>query len=1026
MAGWLMPIFMALVASGCATSFEAPHIVAVTPSILQQGKPTTINVQLSAWREGTQLALMPAGPYVTHRLGMASAPQMLVSDGPRVYVVTSDGQLRIVDFPENAPARELGQVENPGGKIVAMVTARGQLLMALSDGRVRLWDVADATAPSLLWEHRLRENATDGFVRDLQLDEKSAYLLLGNQAGVTAVQQLAWSTDARPALVQQWQLPVAASAFEVRNDHVWLAGPNGVAVVHLLPNTAELVAWHDTSGMPSDVQLRGNLALVVDGRGGLVVFDVSDADRLHWLGSYNKRGAVTAMSATKGGALVALANGTVMAVGLANPLLPRSGAVYKPEADVVAMTAQEGAVVLATQNGLQRVIMADDGDGAISSEGLNLGGSRRGVIRDNILYVADWFSGLHLYDISIPQQPRHIANYHTPGSSKGVALLGNYALVGDDDWGLQIIDIEDPQRPGWVAELPPEALAEVGLAYTMKLMGKTLYLADHRGGFHIIDLHDIHHPRRLGGFDTAGKSWAIDVVESGEQTVAFVADDRSGLLMFDVSDPTQPKPFAQFNPGGQAEDVVIQGDRAYVAFFDKGLYVLDISDPYQAKVLGHTPIPGNARGIELGDGLAYVASWEAGLQIVDTRDPAALGIIGSFDTDGAAWGVNVKDGTAYVLDWWGGIKVVDVRQPSQPAYVGRYHARGAVQQMRTRGNYLYAASGAGGLQVYDIKNPLNPIWVTGLDLDGQSQGLWIKDELIYVAAGDGGVVVLDSHDPFYTRHVGGIDTPGEAHRVRAWGKMLYVADSRAGLMVFDMHDPQRPLEVSRLPVQPHDFWVDEHGLWTVSENGIAGWRYSADGKLQQWLQQDYPGGFAWVRSQGDRLVAVTRTGMVRLWRRVPTGLEPMAQYDARESITDLQLAGDKLYLVGQQSGLMELVVSSSSVLRLAAVYPPTGRYTSVAIARGAAFFAGEPKIASVNLLPAINVDSDASAGLKLVLPAGLPLGNYHLLMIGPGGKKHLRPLALKVQFTDPAQKKFPLDSLRRILKTPLKPPPGSQ
>jgi len=174
------------------------------------------------------------------------------------------------------------------------------------------------------------------------------------------------------------------------------------------------------------------------------------------------------------------------------------------------------------------------------------------------------------------------------------------------------------------------------------------------------------------------------------------------------------------------------------------------------------------------------------------------------------------------------------------------------------------------------------------------------------------------------------------------------------------------------------------------------------------------------------VVAATATGIVHLWRRTPGGLEPMAQYDARESITDLQLAGDKLYLVGQQSGLMELVVSSSSTLRLTAVYPPTGRHTSVAITRGAAFFAGEPKIASVNLLPAINVDSDASADLKLVLPAGLPRGNYHLLMIGPGGEKHLRPLALKAQFTDPAQKKFPLDSLRRILKTPLKPPPGMQ
>ena len=65
---------------------------------------------------------------------------------------------------------------------------------------------------------------------------------------------------------------------------------------------------------------------------------------------------------------------------------------------------------------------------------------------------------------------------------------------------------------------------------TMKLVGKILYLADHRGGFHIIDLSDIYHPRRLGGYDTPGKAWDIDV----KNKVAFVADDRAGLLMFDV------------------------------------------------------------------------------------------------------------------------------------------------------------------------------------------------------------------------------------------------------------------------------------------------------------------------------------------------------------------------------------------------------------------------------------------------------------------------------------------------------------
>jgi len=786
-----------------------------------------------------------------------------------------------------------------------------------------------------------------------------------------------------------------------------------------------------TSGIPSDVQLQGQLALVADGRGGLQVFDISDPETLQWRGSFNKRGAIRGFSLseeTTGGssALLALQNGGVLRLGLGNPELPSSGAALYTESPVMFSSLQGDAAVLATTKGLQRAMMVGGGDGAISPEGLNLGGSRRGVIRDDILYVADWFSGLHLYDISNPRQIRHLSNYHTPGSSKGVALMGNYVLVGDDDQGLQIIDVEDPQHPSWTAELSPKAMADLGLAYTMKLVGKILYLADHRGGFHIIDLSDIYHPRRLGGYDTPGKAWDIDVKDN----VAFVADDRGGLLMFDVSDPAKPEPFAQFNPGGQAEDVALQDGRAYVAFFDKGLYTLDVSDPHNAQVIGHTPIPGNARSIELGDGLIYVASWEAGLQVVDTRfsvdkGPAVPRIIGSFDTDGAAWGVKVKDGFAYVLDWWGGIKVVDVRQPSRPAYVGRYQARGTLQQLRTKGTYLFAASGAGGLQVYDIKNPLNPIWAKGLDLDGQAQDLWIEDSRAYVAAGDGGVAIFDILDPFYTRQVGGVDTPGEATKIVAGNDYLYIADSQTGLLVMDVRDPQRPVEVARYNVRVQDLWLDEQALWLVSPAGLVEWQVAGDGRLQQGIT--VPGAFVNVRIRDDVLVAATRTGIIKLWRRTTQGLEALGQYASGDTVTGLQLSGDALYVLGAHDGLQVLDISQPRSPWLTTAYPATGRHSGLAIARGAAFIAGEAKLASVTLLPALSVSVKTVSvknqqELTLQVPAALPRGEYHLLAVGPKGQRQVLPKAFKLQFAPPGQRNTTLDAFRRLLKVPLKPP----
>lgn len=999
-----------------AVSAHSAQVVQLPPQVRQQGKAGRITLPWSSQAmgsvDGAELVLMPAGPYVSHRLALASPPLALASAGRRVYVASADRALRVLDFSADGAVRELARLADVGGRVTGLSLVGQHLLLVLADGRVRVLDVSGDQPPRPLADY-----TAPAPVRAARLLDDSVYLLLPDGQRLQRLRLTAGDSRLRP--VAQWTLPMAATAFAVRDDHAWLVTARGLAAVSLAGQQARQQAFATTSGRPSAIQLRGNQALVAAGAGGLQVFDISRADSLRWLGSYNKRGAIAGMVATADGAVVRQANGVLLSLALHNPELPSAGAAFKPGAPVLAMAAQGEAVIVASRQGLQRVVMAGDGSGAISPAGLNLGGSRRGVIRGDILYVADWFSGLHLYDISNPQQPRHLSNYHTPGSSKGVALMGDYALVGDDDQGLQIIDIHDPRHPVWTAELPPEAMARLGLAYTMKRVGRRLYLADHRGGFHIIDLSDIRHPRRLGGYDTPGKAWAIDVRDD----IAYVADDRAGLLLFDVSDPARPQPFAQFDPSGQAEDVVLQGDRAYLAFFDQGLYVLDIHDPRQPQVLSHLAIPGNARGIALGDGLIYVAGWESGLHIVDTRDPKAPRIIGSLDTDGDAWGINVKGRYAYVLDWWGGIKVVDVSQPTQPTLVGRYQSRGTLRQLRAHGSYLYAASGAGGLQVYDIKNPIGPIWAKGLDVAGDSRDLWIEDDRAYLAAGDGGLAVFDILSPFNARRLGGFDTPGAATLVRAWNEYAYVADSRAGLLVLDMRDPLRPVEVARYPQPVRDLWVDEHGLWRVTAAGISQWGFAADGRLVASDTWDAAGDYAWLRSAGERVVAAGRQGQVSIWRRGAHGLQLLGQYDAGETLSDLQLAGNSIYLLGQRSGLMAVDISRPAAPRRYAVYPPTGQHERFALAKGAAFFAGETKLVTLRLLPATRVGVTAAGQLTLQWPADLPRGSYHLLVRTADGRQQLRPNALKLQFADPRRRHNALDTYRQLLKTPLKPPP---
>jgi hypothetical protein len=402
--------------------------------------------------------------------------------------------------------------------------------------------------------------------------------------------------------------------------------------------------------------------------------------------------------------------------------------------------------------------------------------------------------------------------------------------------------------------------------------------------------------------------------------------------------------------------------------------------------------------------------------------------------------VNIKNDVAYVLDWWGGLKVIDVQQPKNPVYISQYHASGTLQQMRSKNKYLYAASGSGGLQVFDIKNPLNPIWATGVDFNSKTLDVWLDEDRAYVATSESGVVILDTLDPFYTQRIGLINTPGKALHVRAWNEILYIQDSLEGLLVVDVRDPQRPRELGRYPIHINDLWVDENALWVSTAQGLVWWDHGDSGalvnegvnKLSNNLNNKnlltIHGGINWVRSQNDLVVTAHKDGDLTLWQKTSEGLISLSQYKTRESLSDLQLEHGTLYILGTRSGLMAINISDPKTPRLTAVYPATGKHTQFEIAQGAAFFAGNPRLASVTLLPSAGLTStiitrsDGTDEVEIHLSANLPIGQYHLLATTPTGQRELLPNALSVQFSAPGQGKSSLKAMRQMLKSPLKPP----
>jgi len=983
-----------------------------TTHTVTSGKATTITLDYDIADQA--LILMPGGPYASKRIDVDHDVQLIEASTHIVYAIVDrpgyqpGSDLLIIDFGQTTPTL---LTQYPLASAVNNLQRLGTtLLLGTKNNGLIALDISEPynVKPKAHFNH-------DQTIIDIQLSQHQVYALSDRH------QVLIFNhTNHNPPSTLQFEkaLHIAGktNSIAVNNNRLYVAGPGTGLRVFDLQNPSRPVDRHPLQGQGNHMRIVNDTLYVADGAGGLVILDISNPDRIKWVGSHNKLDNILKTAMLDQHLAVLDDSKRIATLNISRLSLPITGSFYKPANPLRDIASHQNKIYIATGSHIEQVLVPSTPQRQISNEGINQGGTRRAFIHNNIAYVADWFSGLHLYDISLPHFPRHLANYHTPGSSKGVVVKGKYAFVGDDDRGLQIIDISNPREPKWVSEL-----LSTGLAYTLKMVDDIIYLADHRGGLHIIDVSNIMQPSIIGSFDTPGKSWAVDVVND----IAYIADDTSGLLIIDVSNPKQPQQIAQFNPHGYAEDVLIKNNIAYVSFFDKGLYLIDVSNPRKPRQISQVDIPGNARSITLSDDYAFIAGWESGLQIVDISNITAPTIVSNYDTNGSAWGVDVYQGYAYVWDWWGGVKVIDVNDPLYPRPAGKYHTRGTIQQLKIKDNYIYTANGGGGVQVFDIRNALNPIWVTGADLPGEVHDIWPSTNLAYSANGDNGVAIFDISNPFYIKQLGHIDTPGAAYLVREHQQTTYIADTKTGLLVFDVRKPTHPIPLAQYPMTINDLWLSEGSLFVATaKRGLLRFKQHSDGTLTTQRLFDQQRDIQQVRSNADYVFASVNNVGVYILQDTPSLTPPtspqrlsvVALLPLPGHINDIQVTRDTLYVATASQGLLAIDIRNPAAPYINTRYPATDDLGPFAINQEAAFFAGSHTIASVSFLPALTQHRVSKTKVQLTLPEDLPLGYYHLSNSAGPASGQLWPNAINVIRARTKKPKLTQEDFKKLLK----------
>ncbi len=169
--------------------------------------------------------------------------------------------------------------------------------------------------------------------------------------------------------------------------------------------------------------------------------------------------------------------------------------------------------------------------------------------------------------------------------ARDITIGGRYAYVMTPKQ-LVIVDLDEPLTPRYVAAIPMND----GRAVFQQF--RYLFVTD-ADGLKVIDITDPGQPRLTANHVPIANAHRLSVA----RTFAYVASGEEGLVIIDVTQPTEPVLFQVFKDGlSDARDVVVATTNAslfaYVADGASGLKVLQLTSPdSQPRYYGFSPDP---------------------------------------------------------------------------------------------------------------------------------------------------------------------------------------------------------------------------------------------------------------------------------------------------------------------------------------------------------------------------------------------------------------------------------------------------
>jgi hypothetical protein len=242
---------------------------------------------------------------------------------------------------------------------------------------------------------------------------------------------------------------------------------------------------------------------------------------------------------------------------------------------------------------------------------------------------------------------------------------------------------------------------------------------------------------------------------------------------------------------GLIKDISIYGNYAYLAGYDYGLVIIDIEDPFNPYVTGNVSLPGNAVQVRINNNHAYLAS-SSGVRIVNVTNQYSPYEVGYLDNGDYFYGIDVNDTLLYTAEMTNGLKIYNISSPAMPVEIGHNDSTG-LRCVYYENGLLYAGN-TSELVVYDPSDPSNPL-IIGSGFPGGYR-MAFSDTFAYSVYNAFQYSITNISDPTSPQDVNTISTDYASTFVTIFKNRLIVSNDKY-FSIQDITDPANPVEKYR-------------------------------------------------------------------------------------------------------------------------------------------------------------------------------------------------------------------------------------